>query len=376
MFPAYFFLVISFYFILPGQRSRPFVVALAHTISMCFHQLSVFFFPVAVAGIFLQTASLPTRQRLLKIIEYSGTSFLVTFGIYCLSFYLQTGSLDFGKLVVWLTHFSPEIGFVFNIKESLIHTFRGEIKLFFEGRFNFLKEIVNPFTIFLIVVLLTALVGLVVQIYQIWRDRRIEKLGNSNIEFRSLTLLCVVWASTYLIFLFFWIPMNTFYRMFYLPSFIILIGILLCRHDLPEKRKWLAPSFVVVMAVSNFLFFIYPYSHVRKVTPLELALNMNSIWSKGSVIYYSRMESDNQLIKYFNPYTSWKRVEETEIDDLESEMRTIYEQGGDVWMETTAFEEFSRSDAGTEWLNIHRDKRSTFKLDDPAYNVILIKIVP
>ena len=369
------FLLVSFYLILPDGRPMPFAVALTHTISMSFHQLAVFFFPVVIAGIYFQTSELTRQERFRKIAEYAVTSFIATFGIYYLSFYLQAGTLYFGELVSWLTHFSPENGFVFSIKESLTHTFRGELKLFFEGRFNFIKEIINPFTVLLSAVLAAAFVGLAVQIYGLWRDRKSELLPKAT-GFRQLTLLCLIWAGSYLIFLFFWIPKNTFYRMFYMPAFIILIGVLLARYRVPEKRKWLMPLFVTVMTVSNFLFFIYPYSRVRKGTPLELSLGMNNVWSRNSVIYYSIMESDNKMIRYFNPTTTWKPLVEMSVQELENEIGDVYANGGDAWIETSALEQLSRDQSNAEWLKDHTDENAEFKLDDKAYKVTLIKILP
>lgn len=371
--PSILFLLISFYFVLPGERPRPLTVAAAHTLSMCFHQLGLFFFPVAVLGIWLQTAGLTKQQRMRQVAAYIITSFLATFGIYYVSFYLQSGALNFGDLFVWLTHFSPENGFVFNLMESLTHTVRGELKLFFEGRFNFLKETMGAFTIILLTLFAAAIVGLITETYRLARDRDPDKLPKAD-GFRPLTLLCLVWASSYLIFLFFWIPKNTFYRMFYLPAFIILIGVLAARYRIAEKRILLLPLFVALMTISNFLFFIYPYSRVRKITPLELALQMNNIWTRETVIYYSVMESDNNLIKYFNPGTIWKNLGETGTQDLEIEIRNLYSNGGNAWIESSALEKLSRSSGGAEWLNSHTGDK--LKLEDPAYNVTLIKIVP
>ena len=57
-------LVAAFDLLLPGKRPRPLAVALLHAAAMTFHQLAVFFFPVALLGIYFQTGGLPRRRRL------------------------------------------------------------------------------------------------------------------------------------------------------------------------------------------------------------------------------------------------------------------------------------------------------------------------
>jgi hypothetical protein len=375
--PSVLFILISFYLILPNQKPRPLLVALIHTISMCFHQLGVFFFPVIVLGLFFQTSALPARKRLWIIAQYSGLAFILTFGLYYLSFYLQTGSLNFKSLFSWLTYYSTENGFLFSLKDCLKYTLNGEVKLFFGGRFNFLYEVINPLTIVLIGILILAFVGLAVQIIRIWKEKKVETALKTGGEYKHLLMLCAAWAGVYLIFLFFWIPQNTFYRMFYLPSFIILIGILLSRYKLMDKNGYRTMLFVIILAVSNFLFFIYPHTKVRKETPLSLAVQMNNIWSPKTVVYFFQMGSDNRLIQYFNRATTWIKLEaDVKPEEFEAQIQKIYADGGEVWMETSALSQFLKQEEAAQWLQKHSTDSSRYKLNDPAYNVTLIKITP
>ncbi len=195
--PSMLFVVISLYLILPQREPRPPLVAITHAIAMCFHQLAVFFFPVVILGIYLQTSNLPLRSRRWLAAQYAGTAFLLTFGSYYLSFYLVTASLDLSGLFGWLTSYSPENGFIFNIKDSLVHTLSGEVKLFFGGRFSFLKEVLNPFTVFLIAIAFASLIGLLVQIINKRREKGVERVLNDVTEKKSLLLLCAFWAGVY-----------------------------------------------------------------------------------------------------------------------------------------------------------------------------------
>jgi hypothetical protein len=61
------------------------------------------------------------------------------------------------------------------------------------------------------------------------------------------------------VFLFFWLPQNTFYRLFYLPALILLFGLLLAAR--PHRISRTLAVFVIAVALANFLFMIYPFSH-------------------------------------------------------------------------------------------------------------------
>lgn len=86
-----------------------------------------------------------------------------------------------------------------------------------------------------------------------------------------------------------------------------------------ERNDLRVPLFIVVMTLSNFLFYIYPYARVRKETPLSLATEMSSVWSEHTIVYFSSMTTDNVLLRYFNPATSWRKIGEMKTADLESE---------------------------------------------------------
>jgi hypothetical protein len=175
-----------------------------------------------------------------RIISSWAHTFLITLGTFYLCFYLQTAALNFRSFASWLTSYSPEVGFVFNVKASIIYTLRGHFRLLFGGRFNFLREAINPFTITLTSMLTFACAAFVIQLLRKPQEIGMKKEPDRIHHDKQLAVFCVVWAIPYLIFLFFWIPQNTFYRLFYLPSLIVLIGILLKRRELPDARSWRA----------------------------------------------------------------------------------------------------------------------------------------
>jgi hypothetical protein len=193
-----------------------------------------------------------------------------------------------------------------------------------------------------------------------------------------LARLASVWFGVYLVFLFFWIPQHTFYRLFYLPSLILLCGIALAPYMSSEsyRRRWRAGLFVAVVSLANFLFVIYPYSRVLKNTPLSLALEIKNGWPDGAVVYYETFHSDNRLVEYFNPTSVWKPVGAVETTVLENELRNIYARGGTVWIETAAMERISATPQGAAWLAAHTKAQPAFELATPQYRLKFIRLAP
>jgi len=194
---------------------------------------------------------------------------------------------------------------------------------------------------------------------------------------KTVLLLSLLWTSLYLVFLFFWLPQNTFYRLFYLPGLIILFGLRLAsfKSRTGKSRRFTA-ALVVAVALANFLFLIYPFSHVQKYPPLAFALEMNREWPTGTVVYYAAQNSDEDLIRYFNPSTRWQLLRAESLNALETEIVNIYSNGGTAWLETTAFDQLSATAEGTRWLETHARKESSRELNDKAYKIRFVQIAP
>lgn len=379
--PSILFLLASFYLILPGQKPRPLTVALTHSCAMFFHQLALFFFPVIVLGIILQTAgALETRRRIFLVLQYSVAAFLLTFGTFCFSFYLLTGTFDFKEFFGWVTWFSSENGFLFDAGRSFFLTLRGTTRLFFDGRFNFLDFKLS--TLFLLALLV---ISFFIFLFKIWRSRRdlSETIRNTIFDktfYREpLILLCAVWIAPYLLFLFFFIPGNAFYRLFYLPPLILIIGLLLAKSEVVEnhvrRRGGRLALLVSIVFLSNFLLFIRPYSQVRSETPLSLAIEMNRRWwTDKTVVFYDSMNSDNRLVKYFNPATRWVRF--NSANELEDETQKVYARGGTVWLETSVIERLKSTKPITEQLPENLSQKAQVELKNKSYYLNFIQIAP
>lgn len=372
------FILVTFYLVLPSRQPKPLLTAAAFSASMLFHQLAVLFLPVAVLGVFLQTESLPWKRRILTILEFGAAAFIVTGSVYCGSFHLATGGIGLRTFFSWVTYRSPDASFTFGVVHNLVHTVRGQIHLFFGGRFNLIKGLINPLIIGLMVILVALCLFLIFSLIQSvkrwsWQNLRF-KIDHRN---KSLVWLSLVWICAYNSFLFFWLPLNTFYRLFYLPALILLAALIISawssRADTPRYRL---ASLIAIVAISNFLFLIFPYAHAQKYPPQWLSLQMSQVWPQGTVIFYAADNSDNGLFRYMNPTTVWRPLDPEALDEVESDLEEIYRRGNTAWIEASAIDRLSSSSSGEEWLLAHAMQRTRRDLKDPAFNIKFMQIVP
>jgi hypothetical protein len=375
--PSVLFILITFYLLLPGRRFGPLLPAVTFFISMAFHQLAVVMFPPLALGVYLQDGPTSIKRRALNVVLFSVTSAVLILASYWYLFSLAAPAPDIYRFIRWTTSFSPDAETAFSFWSNLRYSLRGQVRLFFGGRFNLLRGIVNPFIIILIVALAGAVMFVIFGVLS--RGRSFRGLKERHLETRQKTvfLLALVWAAVYLVFLFFWLPQNTFYRLFYLPALILLLGLGLSslRKAGSAPRRYTA-VFVAAVALANFLFLIYPFSHVEKYPPLTFALQMNREWPSGTVVYYGAVNSDAGLVQYFTPSTQWRLLHPKYIENLNLELAEIYSRGGTAWFETTAIDNFSSTPDGARWLETHTRKDSLKELDDGAYRIRFIQVVP
>lgn len=379
------FLLITFYLILPGTKARPFLLGLTFSFAMAFHQLAIFFYPVAVVGLFFQSAS-EGRNRFLNPVKFTVAAFTLIGVAYCSSYYLITGRFDLPRFLKWITSFSPDANFSFNLGSNLFYTFRGHWRLLFGGRFNALAGLFNPFIIVLMICLAG---GLVVFLYKVISrlirsstrpDFKWVALLKSDPQVRTLVLLSSLWTFAYVLFLFVWLPQNAFYRLFYLPALILMVATALAAcertYPYPAPRNYRLASFVVSVALFNFLFLIFPYSHTQKYPPLAFALEMNEVWLPNTIVYYGSDNSDNSLIKYFNQGTHWKQLNLKEPEQVEVELRSAEAQGAATWLDTSALNQLASSVTGSEWLKRHAVNESQRNVRSKAHDIRFVQIRP
>ena len=363
--PSVLFLLVSFSLVLPDRKPRPLLLALSFFAAMCFHELAVIAFPVFALGVYLQDGTISIRRRFRNALVFAGIAFVLIVGAYALVFYLTTRSTEVARLLRWTTSYSKDADTRFGLWSNLAYSMRGEVRLFFGGRIDVLRGLMNPFIVLLLALFLIAVVlsvfAFVLNLASLKpRLHRLRLLPGQ----KTTLLLALVWAVVYLIFLFFWLPQNTFYRLFYLPALIILLGLALSAFPRTRRRAFATALFTAAVALANFLFLIYPSSHVEKYPPLAFALQMNRDWPAGTVIYYGAQNSDEALVRYFNRNASWKLL------------AAEYPSDTNAWLETSAIDRLASTPEGTRWLQTHTRSGSLRELNNGDHRIRFVQLSP
>lgn len=356
--PSVLFLLISFYLVLPGKKPKPLLTALTFFISMAFHQLAVFAVPVLALGVYFQD-----REQKLNAVYFTVTTAVLILAAYAGLFYLARGEFDPFRFIRWTTSYSPDADTKFHLWSNLQYSLRGHVRLFFGGRLNSLRGLMNAAIVVLLVWLVASIIFFIVDLL---KNLRATKPQLETPE-KTVLLLSLVWTGVYVVFLFFWLPQNTFYRLFYLPALILLLGLALT----PLKNSRALAAFVIATALANFLFLIYPSSHTEKYPPLAFAQRLNREWPAGTVVFYMDESSDLSLVRYFTPQTRWMRIHLKFMDDPQAEMKKIYDEGGTVWFETSAID---ANPFGVQWFETHARKETLRELNDGAYRIRFVQV--
>lgn len=370
--PSVFFLLLTFYLVLPDRKPAPLPAALSFVAAMCFHELAIMSYPVFALGVYWQEGSLRRSRGLRNVIKFSLVTFGLTAGMYAVLFYESSGEFNVVSLVRWAGLYSSDADTTFAFWSNLEYSLRGQVRLFFGGRLNLLHGLMNP--VILILIGLFAATVLFLAIAVPWnlatlpgrcararREARLEPRQKTTLQLASL------WLVVYLVFLFFFLPQNTFYRLFYLPAVILIFGVALAAMTRAKSdRLFTTAVFVCAVGLGNFLFLIYPLSRIEKYPPLALALQMNRDWPPGTVVYYGTQNSDDCLVRYFTSASTWKQLP----DQFPSELRET------AWLETTAIDRVSSSAEGAQWLKVHGQPATLHELDNGAYRIRFIRVVP
>src|SRR6185436_4991099 len=223
--------------------------------------LAIVMWPVLALGIYVQDGELSIKRRTLNAAYFSVVAAVLIIAAYAILFYLASAEFSVHRLLSWTASYSPDADTQFNLWSNLRYSLRGLVRLFLGGRFNLLKDRANPFVIFLFAALVATFVYVIFNVVRtlaiLILVGRVPKLRLETRQ-KTVLLLALLWTFLYVVFLFFWLPQNTFYRLFYLPALILLFGLLLAAK--PHRISRTLAAFVVALALANFLFLIYPFS--------------------------------------------------------------------------------------------------------------------
>lgn len=374
---AVLFLLIAFYFLRPDGKPRPLAVALAHVLAMLLHQLSVFFLPVAITGLILQAKKHGSKNGARMVIKYVLPATALTIGVYYLVFHAAAGSWSLSRFAAWITYFSPENGFSYHAPSNLGYTLRSQVRVFFGGRAALVREFSGPMLISLVGLTIIVLSMLMFAVLRRLQEVKAALAATSRIfpRFKSVTILSALWIAPYVVFLFFFIPQNVFYRLFYLPAILLVAGALLTaiESEPNHTRRYRAALFAVAVFFANLTFSQYPYTQLRANPPLGLALSLKKVWPIGTVVYFASPNTDGLLVRYFNPGTVWIQVGSAEIT---RQLDQLPRAPRGAWLETTLVDQLEATAEGRAWLAIHATRRSDCELVNSKFQIRFYQLKP
>jgi hypothetical protein len=245
------------------------------------HQLSVLFYPVALALLWRDR-----KDRFWSTaLGYSVISPGLTLVAYGLAYRLASHKPAV-TVSGWLSFHA--VPFVFNPMAAAGWLMLGTARLFVGGRLGLIAYLVGP-------------VSLGVVLWAIWR------LVKMRGEFLSVLPVwpILVWAGIYISFLFVWEPHNTFYRLFYLTPLVALLAV--ATRALPARPLG---AIAAALLCWNFCVFIYPNTRVGRNQLLTIALAQHKVWPPGTGVVFSQLVPDLWAICYFNPQVSWISMEQ------------------------------------------------------------------
>lgn len=334
-------LLLCAYLWLQGERWI-WLAALAQAGAMLFHELAILFLPVALLMLW--------KRRVWALI-YTGLALGPVVAAYA---WVYRTAQPSGGFWAWLTSHSSDSGFSFNPLRDLVYTLRGTLRLFFGGR---LPDVVhNPLSALAGVLLASALAGF---LYYAWRALPLRWTPP------PVALLC--WAAVYLAFLFFWMPQNTFYRLFYLPPLVLMLVATLKDRPLDHRLGF---SFAAVLLLWNFVFLTYPESRVEFNVPLRFAEAQRPNWPAGSAIVFHIFHPDLWTISYFNQQAAWMGLERADLGDMDKDLAYAKSQSKPLWVEQTAYDLLEGTPEGRTWLMQHERPDELLRFKDEKHEFV------
>lgn len=352
------FLLVLCGFLLTNPRRRPqaVTIGLLHALSILVHQISVLFFPAALVAIWSHSYWSSAGEKRRATLAYALTASLTVVAAYS---WVWFGVLDRGwslhGLMSWITSNGADTFAFRSASSNALESLRSSVRVFFGGRISLaLAFVEKPLLLVLVGMMLTALAYFVISLRKalgVPRRAVREPWFVEPVELDPRKFL-VTWAAGFAAFLFIWLTEYPYYRLYYLPAVILLLGLALNRPRLPIARHRLTAlaAFVCFMSVFNFTFLIYPYSKVEATPPIRLAVGANDAWNENALVLYKEFTCDNWMMRYFNPQTTWRQVDFADSDNVERQLRAAFQDGRTVWLDTAALGHLAASDEARQRL--------------------------
>ncbi len=338
-----------------GSGQRPLLAAgLFHCVAMLIHQLGVLFLPAVWTGIWCRLAR--TRpERFRSAATYTVLTGMLTFAAYYCGYSLSESRSQYGSFLRWIASHSAESSFTINPVYIVAGTVKSYAQLLFGGRFRLFVQFFHPWMAAPAAILFVSALLLAARM---WRARAglVSKFWSALHQALTLPAFRIsgAWFVSYALFLLFWLPRNTFYKLMLWPALILCTG---CVLKQARMAGFSAARGMALLVASQFcwnlIFFIYPYSRTASNRVLDFAQQASRIWAPGELILFRTFDTDDWTIRYFTPQTVWESLDcsgDNCIATIESE-RTR----GNVWLDPTAVQFLETATAGTKrWLDAGR----------------------
>ena len=366
--PSIFFLVLGLLLVSPGRNAKPIALGCIHACGMLLHQLAALFAPVLILALWQQKANQTSLQKVAAIARYAITASIITVAMYSAAFVAHFGTFHLPSLLRWVTSHSQDVSFSFAIGENLVTSVVGHIKLVLGGRVPLIRAVWDPF-LALTTAALIALATLLVL-----RLRSGGKLNVGN-GYSHATWMASIWIGIYFAFLLVWLPRNTFYRLFYLPGLLILLGTFIAG---TRKRHYRLALAVAALFFWNLGFHIYPYAQPAANPTLQNAQALQTIWSPGTIVYWDVYAADNRTIQYFNPQVKWKELwGRAWVGDIQQTMDAASAAGKGLWFDLPALERFAAEDHEFQaWLATNCQLGSKYEFTNGNHRTGFVQLIP
>jgi len=371
--PSIFFLLVSFRWIMTAQQPRHYAAAAAHSVAMLFHQLAFFFFPVALAGLLVrpELRSGEKRKALLDALSYGALATTLTGTVYWLAYRFVRPYVGSRGFFDWITVYSPDAALPIALYHRFRYSIRGTLRLFFGGRINRIEP--DAVMAAGVAISVLALAAVTIRMLRSRRHAETAPPGHAS-PYRAWLAAnrpTICWILAYMAFLFFWLPQNVFYRMFYLPP---LLFMLLSLPALRAHRVMPVALLATIVCAWNFNVLIYPHSRIETNEVLSCALTNRSEWKPGTTILYGRSHTDLWLISYFNPQVEWTGLPAVEVAEVERQRLRAAQNARPLWLEGMGYDELASTPAGQAWLARHVNEPASHLHVTPAHNIRYYKI--
>jgi putative effector of murein hydrolase LrgA (UPF0299 family) len=357
-----------------SEKPRWHTAGLALAGAMLLHELAALFYPAAIVTIF---SNRNIERRWKFAAGMSSIAWTATVGVYYVCAVLLRGIEGPIDVVKWAVSNQSGVSPSLNPLHGLWLLPRANLDLIVGHNFGFVLSnggwVESGFA-------LAALITAAVFVFKVLRRVKPVGIVKSFIQpafymsesMKRFAPALVTWIGAYLLFLIFWEPWQTYYRVFYAPALLLVFGIALSNyHRLTGNAPSGAAAFAAAaLALFNLAFFIIPNMRTDSNARVAAARDAGRVWNERTVIYFADHTEVDTTFEYFNSETRWRRLTSDLRSNLASEVERASSQGRSVWLNKGAIESLD-----SDWLSKYARGRE-IKLEAANASARYLELLP